>query len=81
MSFNFEKFLAGCAAALPMVGAVVKELHPGNSAEALKIDAGTAIFTALVQGIQQASATSTTAASTATGLDSPHALGNDQPAA
>lgn len=63
MSFNFENFLSAMAKILPAVGETVIALHPGNANEAIKIQVGTQLISAIVASLHQsATAPSDTAA-------------------
>lgn len=55
MSFNFENFLAGMAKLLPAVGEAVIALHPNNPNEALKIQVGTQLITAIAASLHESS--------------------------
>lgn len=56
MSFNFDNFLSAMAKMLPAVGEAVIALHPNNAAEALKIQIGTQLISAIATSLHQASA-------------------------
>lgn len=53
MSFNFDNFMSAMAKILPAVGETVIALHPGNAAEAIKIQAGTALIQAIASSLHQ----------------------------
>lgn len=53
MSFNFENFMAAMAKLLPAVGETVIALHPGNVNEAIKIQVGTQLISAIAASLHQ----------------------------
>lgn len=53
MSFNFNNFLAAMAKILPAVGETVIALHPNNPNEALKIQVGTQLITAIAATLHE----------------------------
>lgn len=54
MSFNFDNFLSAMAKMLPAVGEAVIALHPGNAAEAIKIQVGTQLISAIASSLHEA---------------------------
>lgn len=64
MSFNFDKFMSAMAKILPAVGETVIALHPNNPNEALKIQLGTQLISAIAQTLHQSATTEPAADST-----------------
>ena len=64
MSFNFDNFLSAMAKMLPAVGEAVIALHPNSAAEAIKIQVGTQLISAIAASLHQASTTASDAAET-----------------
>lgn len=61
MSFNFDNFMAAMAKILPVVGETVIALHPNNANEALKIQVGTQLISAIAASLHQSASAPLTA--------------------
>ena len=71
MSFNFDNFLSAMAKILPAVGETVIALHPGNTAEAIKIQVGTQLITAIATTLHESAQATAPAAQEAAGPNVP----------
>lgn len=56
MSFNFDNFMSAMAKILPAVGETVIALHPSNTNEAIKIQVGTQLISAIAASLHQSAA-------------------------